>query len=466
LNGAVTRRLGALLAVLALLAASCLRDASGIGESASTPPAPTPPASTATTTGSDCDEAAAGDLALVCEASRVIQAHYVDPVDATELAAAAADGIGSLAGGGPAAKPATCSLSGAFASVCESVDEVGAPAGPAAEAAVEGMVRLALDPYSAYLDPAALALIEEEQAGRVEGIGALVGSEDHTAVDPAATPCRLLSDTCRLIVVSTIAGSPAERAGVLPGDWIVRVDGVDVAGRTVDEVTGLVRGPAGTEVVVGFERGASEVEIAIVRAAVEVPVVESAMVGPETGYLRLNVFTENAGPQVRAALSELIGAGATTLVLDLRDNPGGALTAAIDVASQFLDEGLVLMTEGPEGERPYPVEQGGLATDSALKVVVVVNRGSASAAEVVTGALQESGRAVVVGEATFGKNTVQQRFSLSNGGAIKLTVARWVTPGGTDFGGGGLAPDVAGEFPAEMTPEAVAAQALDLAANA
>lgn len=448
-------------AALALVAAGCRAEPASGPDPTTAPTAPTTTSTAPPGPPGSCDEQAAGDLAVVCQAVALIERNYVDPVDSRALAAAAAEGILELTGGAPG--PVSCDLTGAFAPICDSAEQVGGAPADMTEAALTGLVRFALDPYSGYLDREALALTEEEQSGKVEGIGALVRSEDLTAADPEAAPCPIVSDTCVLVVVSTIAGSPAERAGVLPGDRIVHVDGATVAGRDVDEVTALVRGPAGTEVTVGLDRAGGVVELTIVRAAIDVPVVEWEAVDPDTGYVRLNLFTENAGPQVRAALTTLLSGGATSIVLDLRDNPGGALNAAIDVASEFLADGLVLRTEAPDGETPYPVSAGGVATDAGLRLVVVVNRGSASAAEVVTGALQESGRAVVVGESTFGKNTVQQRFALGNGGALKLTIARWVTPGGTDFGGSGLAPDVAGAFPPEMTPSEVAEEALRLA---
>jgi carboxyl-terminal processing protease len=410
----------------------------------------------------DCTDP--GEFALLCEAVELVSAHYVEDVEIDDLAAAAALGV-SQAPDEAWSAPFTCAVPDpAFEPVCERAVERGSSPLSAAEAAVEGMVRYALDPNSGYLDAADLAASQEEQRGRVEGIGALVATEDRTAPDPASTPCPVLSDTCRMVIVSTIEGSPAGAAGVLAGDEIVEVDGERVDGWTIEEVTSRVRGPAGTEVVIGILRDGVEIRFPITRAAIEIPVAQWEIVEDGVGYLRLNIFSETADEQVHTGLEELITAGATTIVFDLRDNPGGSLDSAVRVASEFLAEGLVLKTVGPGQETPYAVVTGGAATDPSTRVVVVVNRGSASASEVVAGVLQETGRAILVGDRTFGKNTVQQRFGLSNGGALRLTIARWTTPGGLDFGLTGLEPNVGGEVAASLSRPEVVARALELAA--
>ncbi len=168
--------------------------------------------------------------------------------------------------------------------------------------------------------------------------------------------------------------------------------------------------------------------------------IDSEVVG-EVGYLRLWNFTGNASSEFEAGVVELLGQGVEELVIDLRDNPGGFLTTAIDVASVFKEEGDVVVTQGPDETTSYEVNGAAIVPED-MPVTFVVNKGSASASEVVAAALQEDGLVTVVGENTFGKNTVQQRFGLSNGGALKLTIARWLTPGGHDFGGTGVTPDV------------------------
>ncbi|GIU91656.1 MAG: hypothetical protein KatS3mg011_0562 [Acidimicrobiia bacterium] len=398
---------------------------------------------------------------LLCESVDLILTRYVDPISPEDLVEAAIRGVEEEAEPGRHPHPITCPTpTDEFVRFCRAVDRIDAVPEDAAEAALVGITRYALDPNSLYLDPRTRALVEEEQSGEVEGIGALVSARD-VETPEENDACSVLGPTCRLTVVAVLGDSPAEKAGLRPGDELVAVDGRDVGGLTVDEVTAMVRGPAGTEVELTVRRGEQLVDLRITRARISIPVVEAAMVG-EVGYLRLSVFTDDADVKLRDALIEQVRRNARRLVLDLRNNPGGALPAAVGVASLFLDEGEVLRTVGPEGETVYEVRDVGFRT--GLPLTVVVNAGSASASEVVAAALQEAGRALVVGERTFGKNTVQQRFSLSNGGALRLTIARWTTPAGADLGGG-VSPDVALELPNDLTPEEVVARVEEVLAS-
>lgn len=402
------------------------------------------------------------EFSVLCEAVDLIERHYLDPVPMLELAGAAATAVAELDPTSPKPGLFACGVPDkAFLQACETIDERDLDPAAAAEAMVAGIANLVLDPNSVYLDPEALTLIQEEQSGTVEGIGALVASEDRNADDPKATPCATMSDTCRLVIVSPLAGSPAAAVGVKTGDELLTVDGHDIRGMTIDEVTALVRGPAGTRVRLEFDRGGEVVEFTIVRAAIDIPVVEVHRF-ERVGYIRLTLFTENAGALLRAALSSLVDEGIDDLVFDLRDNPGGALDAAVDVASEFVESGTVLRTIYPDTEEVYRVEPGGLLSEPKVRLVVLVNRGSASASEVVAGMLAERGRATIVGESTFGKNTVQQRFGLSNGGALKLTIAKWVTPGGADFGDAGVAPDIELMLDPDLEPSEVVDQVLEV----
>jgi C-terminal peptidase prc len=395
------------------------------------------------------------EFRLLCEAYDLIGRNYVDPIDDEVLADAALEGLRVVGISGTSPGPLTCAVPAeSFQRVCEELErrDVG---DDGVEALLFGLAEFGLDPNSAYITPAALALIQEEQTGSVEGIGALVTTEDLTSEDPATTTCNILSESCRLVIVSTLPSSPALAAGVQVGDEFVAVNGEPVAGRSVDEITAIVRGPAGTDVTITFARNGSTLDITITRAAITIPVTEFEAIG-DVGYLRLNFFTGNAGEQVKRDLLTLLDGGARTIVLDLRDNPGGTLDAALDVTSEFLGDGLVVRTVGPDEERSYAVRSNGIATDPEIDVIVLVNRGSASASEVLAGALQERGRATIVGETTFGKNTVQQRFALSNGGAMRLTIARWITAGGLDFDNG-IVPDVPLTLEASLTPAEVVA---------
>lgn len=391
---------------------------------------------------------------LLCEVYELIQRHYVDPVDDADLVAGALEALAVTdvpAGEGIDVCPAP---SDDFLSLCDVIDDAELDAEAAQETAVSGMAFLGLDPNSAYFDAEALSLIEENQSGQIEGIGALVSTE---SADDEPNTCQIISEGCRLEIVSTFEGGPARTAGLQQGDEFLRVDGQSIEGWSVDQVTSVVRGPAGTDVDLTFLRDGEEFNVTITRAAIEVPAVETEMVG-DVAYMRLNLFTDNADEQLHAELEELLANDPKTLVLDLRGNPGGLLDTAVEVTSQFLDHGLVVSTESPETTTPYEVQPGGIATDPELDLYVVVNQGSASASEVVAGALADAGRAVIVGENTFGKNTVQQRFPLSNGGALKLTIARWLTPDGRDFGGSGITPDVRAELPETLSVSDLVAQ--------
>lgn len=400
-----------------------------------------------------CDEASEAYLPL-CEAYNLMTTQFVDPLEPMVLAEAAVEGIRAF---DPDSEPGsneqvTCSIPDAsFQDLCtEIAQELATEATPIdllIESAILGMTEFGEDdPNSSYIPQIRLASIQEERSGSIEGIGALVRAFDNSGEEEEL--CTILSDTCRMVIVTPLEDSPAEAAGVQSGDALVTVDGADVRGQTIDQVVSIVRGPSGTDVRLGLERDGEIFDVTITRAPIVIPVVEYEMVDDNTGYLRLALFSSNSGDQVEEAISELLDQGATDLIFDLQSNPGGALSAAIDVTSQFLDDGLVLITQSPGDEIEYQVRDGGLLTDASFPVVVLVNRGSASASEVVTGALQEAGRVTVLGENTFGKNTVQQEFPLSNGGAIKITIARWVTPGGLDFGGDGLTPDI----PVELDP--------------
>ncbi|MFZ0015606.1 MAG: S41 family peptidase [Acidimicrobiia bacterium] len=446
-----TRPIGALL-LLTLLVVSCSSDDADGSSTTTVDRVTTTTRAAATTTNPptgttlidrtvdvvECD-AAPDDSAIVCEAFDLIQDVYVDDIDATTLAEAASDGLRLLDGADNDATLVCAAPSDEFSSTCDVAAIAADDAAEAAEAMVAGMTSFALDPNSGYFDPDALDLLQEEQRGEIQGIGALVSPEDQT-IPGDNKQCGVISETCEILIVSTIEGAPAETVGLLRDDEIVAVDGEPILGWTVDEVTATVRGPSGTDVTLTIERQGELLDVTITRAAVQIPVIEDEVIG-DVGYLRLWNFTGTAGSQFEEALVDLLAADVDEIVVDLRNNPGGFLTTAIDVTSLFLADGDVVMTQGPEGTINYPVNGSAIVPDD-VKVTFVLNKGSASASEVVSATLQERGRATVVGENSFGKNTVQQRFGLSNDGALKLTIARWLTPAGHDFGGTGVVPDV------------------------
>lgn len=400
-----------------------------------------------------CEDAPT-EVAIVCEIYDLIKTRYVDDVDDATLVDAASQGLSAL-DGAASGEPLVCAIpTDDFGPLCEVAAGEADDSDEAAVAMVNGFAAFALDPNSGYLDAEALALLREEQEGEIQGIGALVSPEDQT-IPGDDKQCSAISETCRILVVSTIGGSPAEGVGLQRDDVIVGVDGESILGWSVDEVTSSVRGPAGTEVTLTIERDGIEFDVTITRAAVAIPVIEQDIIG-DVGYVRLNSFTGTAGGQFETAIIDVLSAGVSELVIDLRDNPGGFLDTAIDVTSVFVGDGDVVVTEGPDERISYPVSGSAIVPDG-MNVIFVVNKGSASASEVVSATLQERGRVTVVGENTFGKNTVQQRFTLSNGGAMRLTVARWLTPGGLDFGGGGVTPDVTLDLAGLTAEEVVAA---------
>ena len=447
----IRKTLPALLAVM-LFAVACTADGSA---TTTTEPATTTSTRADTTTSSadapgtttvnnrdvqivGCDEAGE-EVAIVCEAYDLIVENYVDEVDPSTLAEAAELGLRELDGADSGELLVCATPIDSFSSVCDIAAEEADDSAEAAEAIVAGLATFGLDANSAYLDRAALDLLQEEQQGQIQGIGALVSPEDET-IPGENKQCGVVSETCQIIIVSTISGAPAEEAGLMRGDVLVEVDGQSIVDWTVDEVTAAVRGPSGTDVTLTIDRDGEQLDVSITRDAVVIPVIETETIG-DVGYVALASFVGNAGSQFEQAIFDRLSEGVGELVIDLRNNPGGFLTTAIDITSVFLEDGDVVVTEEPNESTTYSVNGDAIVPED-IEVSVIVNRGSASASEVVAAVLQERGRAQIVGENTFGKNTVQQRFSLSNEGALKLTIARWLTPDGLDFGGTGVEPDV------------------------
>jgi carboxyl-terminal processing protease len=315
------------------------------------------------------------------------------------------------------------------------------------EGAIKGMISALGDPYSMYLTPAEFKQSLSSISGEFEGIGATIGTVD---AGGKTSSCATIAADCRLVVVAPIPGSPADKAGLLPGDVIDTIDGASLDGLTVDEARGRIRGPKDTAVRLGIIRGGQPQEIEIVRAVIVTPEVESKVLANGTvGYIRLSGFSDHSAEALHAAAAADVQAGRTKLILDLRGNPGGMVTAARDVASQFLADGTVFWEEDASGNLTESVAKpGGAATDPKIQLVVLVDGGSASASEIVAGALQDRGRAKLIGTRTFGKGTVQQWTQLeSDNGGFRLTIAKWLTPDKTWVHGIGITPDVVVDTP-------------------
>ncbi len=294
-------------------------------------------------------------------------------------------------------------------------------------AAIEGVISATGDPYTAFLDPIRAEILRTDLQGGFEGIGATV---------------RLRPDG-KLEVVQPLPGWPAIQAGVRAKDVILEVDEVEVQGMSLYEAISLIRGPAGTVVHLLVERGDVDepLEIEIKRAHIELPVLESEVLEEDIGYVRLSEFGETAADDLRDTLRELNTQELRGLIFDLRGNRGGFLSTAVEVTSQFVGEGPILVERFKDGrEQRYPAMRGGLALDVPL--VVLVDGGSASASEIAAGAIQDTGRGVLIGTTTLGKGSVQMVHTLSDGSELRVTIARWFTPEGRAIHGEGLEPDI------------------------
>lgn len=367
---------------------------------------------------------------------------------------------GYLAGGGSGGSDCAAPDE-AFIAFCEAYDRIQAEyvdeidPDVLAEGAIRGMFQFGVeDPYSGYMPPRDYRQALGDLSGTFSGIGAEMAISN--VDDPAdLAACTEFSSICRLVVVAPLADSPAEAAGVESGDVVLAVDGDPVDGTTMNDQIGAIRGESGTEVTLTLERDEGDpFDLTITRAEITLQTVETRMIDGHIGYIALNGFSAPASEQFGAALGDLLADGADQIVFDLRDNPGGYIDAAQEIASQFIDSGLIFTQESArEGVREWRSTGNGAATDPDLSVAVLVNGGSASASEIVAAALQESGRATLVGEPTFGKDTVQVWGSLQNDGGIRITISRWFTPRHDSVAPDGVQPDISAARTDETPPD-------------
>jgi carboxyl-terminal processing protease len=305
-------------------------------------------------------------------------------------------------------------------------------------AAIRGMLHALDDKYTAFIEPDVAAILEEDASGEFEGIGAFVD----------------LDESGKLVIVDTFEESPAQEAGLEPGDRVVAVDGESIVGDAVYEAIGKIRGPADSEVRLTVEReGTPEAfDVMVTRARLEIPIVEAEMRDDGVAYARLREFSATASASLENELETLLDQDPEGVILDLRQNPGGWLDQAIDVADLFLGENVVAIERFSDGsERRFRARGGDLA--ESVPLVVLVNGGSASASEIVAGALQDHGRAPLIGVSTFGKGSVQRPFNLSDGSELRVTVALWFTPDNQRIQGQGLRPDIEVPWPEEERRE-------------
>ena len=307
-------------------------------------------------------------------------------------------------------------------------------------AAIHGMLNVLGDQYTAFIEPQAAAIISEDATGKFEGIGAFVN----------------MDETGKLEIVGVFEGGPAEKAGVLEGDRVLEVNDISIIGTSLYEAIGLIRGPANTQVRLLIERvDVSEpFEIAVTRAQLDIPIIETEMRADDVGYIRLYEFSATAKDLMEEGLEELLRQDPQGIVLDLRGNPGGWLDQAVEVTDLFLDDGVIVTERWSDGtEQPLP-PNGARPGDigETIPLVVLVDGSSASASEIVAGALQYRERAILVGEPTFGKGSVQRPFTLSDGSELRVTIARWFTPNDRAIHDQGLIPDIEVPWPEEVDP--------------
>jgi carboxyl-terminal processing protease len=339
-------------------------------------------------------EEAVSNFKLIAEAWNAIEQHYVDR---------------------PSVRPLTMTY-GAIAGMVDSLGDTG---------------------HSGFLSPEMVKAEHTIESGQFAGIGAEVQMKNN-----------------QVVVVAPIDGSPAQKAGIRPGDIIVDVDGKDITGLSLQEVVRKIMGPAGSRMTLTVENPATGQErtLTIRRATIKLQSVTWNMLpGLPIAHVRIAFFSKGASEDLEKSLAEIVRRGAKGLVLDLRSDPGGLLEMSVSVASQFLESGTVLQEKNSKGEvKAVAVESG--VEKCTLPMVVLINAGTASASEIVAGALQDAKRATIVGETTFGTGTVLSPIPLSDGSALLLAVMEWLTPSGRTIWHKGIMPDVAVSLPTDASP--------------
>ncbi len=293
------------------------------------------------------------------------------------------------------------------------------------QGAIRGMIDSLEDPFSSYMNPDEYKTQSNLLEGEYTGIGAWVDTSGDF-----------------LVIISPMPGSPAEAAGIMPGDVVIGIDGQDVTGLDPSLVLNKILGPAGTTIAIKIRRDNQTLEFTLKRAVITVPSVETRLLNEEIGYIRLYTFGANSAEEVRTGYEKIKAEGASKLIFDLRNNSGGFLDAAVEITSLFLEDGVILIEEWGDGSRKL-YNHTGKTLDADSPMVILINEGTASASEIMAGALQDYNRATLIGAPSFGKGYIQNWMPLQNDfGAIRITVARWLTPKGRQIQGEGLTPDI------------------------
>ena len=294
------------------------------------------------------------------------------------------------------------------------------------DAAINGVLQ-SLDPYSAYMSLETFKQMETETSGKFGGLGIEVGMEFGVVK-----------------VITPMDGSPAEREGVKAGDYIVKINEIQVQGKTLTEAVGLMRGPVGSKLEITIRRKGVKKALVfeITREIIEVKSIKSKIIDDSIGYIRLTAFNENSSKQIKNKINKFKKNKINKYVLDLRNNPGGLLSQAVKISDFFLDNGEIVSTKSRKSSenRKYFAKKGDIINGETL--IVLINYGSASASEIVAGALKDHKRAIVIGENSYGKGSVQSIIPLKNKGAIRLTISKYYLPSGKSISGTGITPDI------------------------
>ena len=302
--------------------------------------------------------------------------------------------------------------------------------------AIQGSLELLDDQATRFIPEHVVEQLRQQTAGSYEGIGAFVE----------------MNDDGYLEIVRPMEGQPADLAGLKSGDLITHVDGESVLGKTVDQITAAVKGPRGTEVLLTISRDSESFDVTIERKLIEIPAVEAEFLEEGIAYIRLTSFSAVADSQVDEELDELLDQDPAGLIFDLRDNPGGLLNQAVSVTDIFLSDGIILYERDSAGEEKIFRAKSGQIGES-IPMVVLVNEGSASASEILAGAIQDNERGILIGKQTLGKSSVQQSHLLSEGSELRVTIARWYTPENISIDKEGIIPDIEVDTPEEFFNE-------------
>ncbi|KND47410.1 MAG: carboxyl-terminal processing protease [Parcubacteria bacterium C7867-004] len=293
--------------------------------------------------------------------------------------------------------------------------------------AIAGLTASYGDPYTTFFPPAEAKVFQDDIKGNFGGVGMEIGIKDGV-----------------LIVIAPLKGTPADKAGFRSGDAIISIDGKSTEGLSSDEAVKLIRGEKGTTVTITIFRDAETIKIPVVRDTINVPTIDNSLDAKSGVYtIALYSFTANSGQLFSKALAEFRASGSDKLIIDLRGDPGGYLESAVQISSMFLPKGTTVVTEDYKGKQENIVHRstGRGGVPEGTKVVILIDQGSASASEILAGALQDEKKATLVGTRSFGKGSVQELVDI-DGGALKVTVARWLTPAGRSISDGGLTPDI------------------------